>query len=309
MVRFSVVIPLFNGANFISATLDSVVAQNHKNFEIVLVNDGSPDNVGEVVKKYIFDHPDTKFVYVEQENRGLGGARNTAIHNSSGEIIAILDQDDIWYNDKLETMARTYKEFPDVDVVCHNCNVRKNGNLRGVYRTGPADKEMYRKMLFKGNRLFTLATTFKKSLIDKVGYFSEDVKNLHFAEDYDLWLRMAREGAIFYFIPDVLAEYVQHDGNFSTTSVKRMLDSTMYVVDRHYNNLNNKRFFDWYRLRSRKAEILYMAACRMFASKKNLGGVAYLLQAALFDPLFVIILSRRIINKFLRIFSFQGVNS
>jgi glycosyltransferase involved in cell wall biosynthesis len=135
-VKFSIVIPLYNGAKFISATLDSVLAQTYKDYEIVLVNDQSPDNVGEVVKRYMMDHPAAKYIYIEQKNKGLGGARNTAIRHSTGEIIAILDQDDIWYPEKLAKVAAIYEQNPEVTIVCHNQNIRKNGRLIGLDLTG-----------------------------------------------------------------------------------------------------------------------------------------------------------------------------
>ena len=277
MPKFSVVIPLYNGADFIEKTLNSVLGQTYKDYEIILVNDESPDNVGETVKIYIKKHPHTKFVYLEQKNKGLGGARNTALRQAKGEIIAILDQDDLWYPEKLERVEKIYAQQPEVDLVCHNCNINRSGKIKGVYRTGPASQELYRDMLFGGNRLFTLTTTFKRALIDQAGYFSEERDKLHFAEDYDLWLRLAKMGCCFYFMPEVLAEYIQHDNNFSLTGIKRMLQSELYVVNKHYAGLEQKHPLDWYRLRRRKAKILYMAACRSFVSvQTRWGGIGYL---------------------------------
>ncbi|MGB2651508.1 MAG: glycosyltransferase family 2 protein, partial [Candidatus Omnitrophota bacterium] len=170
-MKFSVVIPLYNGANFIEATLDTVLAQTYTDYEIVMVNDGSPDNIGEVVKRYMADHYDIKFVYLEQENRGLGGARNTAMRHTSGDVIAILDQDDIWYPNKLEKVAHLYKEKPEVDIICHSQNVRKNGEVIRVFRPGPNGEDVYRKLLFVENMLSTSAVTFRKKAIDEIGYF------------------------------------------------------------------------------------------------------------------------------------------
>ena len=67
-MKFSVVIPLYNGARFIETTLDTVLSQSYKNYEIILVNDESPDNVGDIVKKYIAKHRDIDFIYLEQKN-------------------------------------------------------------------------------------------------------------------------------------------------------------------------------------------------------------------------------------------------
>jgi glycosyltransferase involved in cell wall biosynthesis len=307
-MKFSVVIPLYNGAELIEKTLDSVLAQTHKDYEVVLVNDGSPDNVGEVVKRYIANHPEASFKYIEQENKGLGGARNTAIRHASGEIIAILDQDDIWYPEKLERVSNIFDENPEVDVVCHYFYIRRNGKLGELWRTGPLEEEMHRKMLFEGNRFATLTTCFKRSIIDKIGYFSEDVENLHFVEDYDLWMRMALADCKFYFIPEVLAEYIQHDGNYSSNSVDRMVKSESFVVHTHYNMLKNKRRLDWYRLRRRKAAMYYWAAHNLFFGGCSLPGAArYLMLVVVTDPLYILNFPKKIFRRLLRGLSLKGV--
>ncbi|MFH1581656.1 MAG: glycosyltransferase [Pseudomonadota bacterium] len=302
MIKFSVVIPLYNGANVIEATLDSVLAQTYRNYEIVLVNDGSPDNVGNVVKNYIADHPGTQFVYLEQRNKGLGGARNSAIRLASGEVIAILDQDDLWYPKKLERVAQVYEEYPEVEIVCHNCFIRKNGKITKLYQTGPFEKEMHRKMLFGGNRLATLATSFKKSVLEKVGYFSEDTEKIHLVEDYDLWMRMARANCKFSFISDVLAEYIQHDSNYSLQNIERMFESEMYVINSHYKLLSKRRFLDWARLRRRKAILYFWAVSRLpFSAGSFSKRLRYLMLTIGNDPLFLFSLFSKSIKKIYKI--------
>jgi len=297
-MKFSVVIPLYNGAPFIERTLDSVSAQTYKDFEVVLVNDESPDNVGEVVKGYIAAHPEVKFIYVEQKNKGLGGARNTAIRNASGEIIAILDQDDIWYPDKLKKIAEVYGRDGAIDVVCHNCHVRREGKIVATYFNGPTEDNMHRGLLFGGNRLATLATTFKRSLVDKVGYFSEDVKNLHLIEDYELWLRMALLGCKFCFIPDVLAEYIQHQKNYSFQKIDLMCRSELFVVDLHCARLSDRVFLDHYRLRRRRARIFFNCAYQyLFFIHSYTKAFFFLMRALGSDPLIAVVLFWKAVRK------------
>jgi len=306
-IKFSVIIPLYNGAKFIEKTLGSVLEQSYRNFEIVMVNDGSPDNVGDVVKKYMKAHPKIEFIYVEQKNRGLGGARNTAIRNATGNAIAILDQDDIWYPQKLQKVFDVFNNDKDVDVVGHNCYIRKNGKIAGKMLAGPNEAGMHRQMLFKGNRLTTLTTTFKKSVIDRVGNFSEDIKNIHFVEDYDLWLRMALAGCKFYFMSDFLAEYVQHNENYSLNSLERMSSSEIYVLDRHYQLLPKRNFLDAYRLRRRKAEASFLPAYKYILSGRYLlKGLRMLLKTFAYDPFFGLAILRKVTSRIKRSVLMKG---
>ncbi|MBU0683198.1 MAG: glycosyltransferase [Candidatus Omnitrophica bacterium] len=283
---FSIVIPLYNGAKFIEHTLDSVLSQTYKNYEIVLVNDGSPDNVGEVVKRYIACHSGIKFIYLKQKNKGLGGARNTAIKHANGEVIAILDQDDIWYPNKLEKVYAAYQKYPNVSIVCHDQYIRENGKIKCAAKTGPYEKDMYSKLLFKGNRISTSATTFKRSAIENVGYFSEDVDNLHFVEDYELWLRMALNKSEFFFLPEFLGEYILHDNNYIKMHEK-IASGEIYVINMHYKLLKHKKAFDWYRLRMRKADILFVLGYKLIKLDHSyLKGIIYIFKSFIADPLF-----------------------
>ncbi|KAF0135199.1 MAG: family 2 glycosyl transferase [Candidatus Saganbacteria bacterium] len=300
-LKFSVITPLYNGARFIRKTLDSALAQTYRNFEIVLVNDESPDDVGSIVKDYIATHPEINFVYVEQKNKGLGGARNTAIRYSSGDIIAILDQDDIWYPEKLEKVAGTYADDPDASIVCHRQYIRQNGKIIGICADGSYEKDMHRKLLFSGNPLSTSATTFKKSVIEKVGYFSEDIKHLHFVEDYELWLRMARQGFKFVFLPDIMGEYIKHDFNYSSASYKShelMCNSQIYVINLHYSKLANKQLIDSYLIRRRRAELFFVTAQRIFFQSKHLFvTLKYLFKMFMSDPFYLFFRLRIFLSK------------
>ena len=281
---FSIIVPLYNGAKYIEHTLDSVLSQTYKNYEIVLVNDGSLDTVGEVVKQYISRHSAAKFIYLEQKNKGLGGARNTAIRRASGDIIAILDQDDLWYPNKLERVLGVYKKYPEVSIVCHDQYIRENGKIKCKAITGPYEIDMHRKLLFDGNRLSTSATTFKRSIIEKAGYFSEDIGNLHFVEDYELWLRMALNGYKFFFMPEILGEYIRHGANFCS-NFEIIYRGEMYVIDLHYKLLKGKMFSDWYRLRKRHAQLLYLIAYYYLFMKPNLSkSILYLMRSIVSDP-------------------------
>src|ERR1043165_2216673 len=116
--RVSVIIPAYNAAEFIGETLDSVYAQTFKDFEVVVVNDGSPDT--EDLERELARFPE-KLRYVKQENQGAAAARNTGIKNARGEFVAFLDADDTWLpmflEKQIELVPRTQADFVSADAL------------------------------------------------------------------------------------------------------------------------------------------------------------------------------------------------
>ncbi len=108
----SVVIPMYNAAAYLQDCLDSVLAQTYKNFEVIAVDDGSPDNCAEIISAC----QDPRVKLVQQRNRGLAGARNTGICRASGDYIAFLDSDDMWRPEKLEMHVAHLRANPSVGV-------------------------------------------------------------------------------------------------------------------------------------------------------------------------------------------------
>lgn len=257
MPEFSVIIPLYNGEKYIEDTLDAVAAQSYKDLEVVICDDGSTDSSANIVKSYSQKHPEITIKYIYQQNKGLGGARNGAMKIAAGRIFSLLDQDDIWYSDKLKNVKQIFDSSPEVSVVCHNEDILKDGNKIGRSSYGPYVPEMFRRLLFKGNCLSTSATSFKREIFEKIGGFSEDVANIHFVEDYDYWLRIAAQDYKFTFIEDALGAYILHEGNYSSNNMDIMCRSEINVIDLNYSRLANKRIFDLFLLRIRKARFYF----------------------------------------------------
>src|SRR5882762_6685277 len=115
----SIVIPAYNIAPFISETLTTVFAQTFNDFEVVIVNDGSPDT--EEFERAIQPYND-RIVYLKQENRGASAARNTGVRAARGELIAFLDADDLWSPNYLAEQLRFMRE-QDCDLVCADANI------------------------------------------------------------------------------------------------------------------------------------------------------------------------------------------
>jgi glycosyltransferase involved in cell wall biosynthesis len=202
--RVSVVVPAWNAASFIEKTLATVAAQTFRDFELIVVDDGSADATKEVVDRFLRNNG-LRGRCVRQENRKIAGARNTGIREAEADLVAFLDHDDLWFPQKLERVLAEFDAHPEADLVCHQENVVKDGVFLRVTRNGPWSEDMYERLLFEGNALSPSAVTVKKAKLLEAGLFRE-APEFNTVEDYDLWMRLARISR-FRFLDAVLGEY------------------------------------------------------------------------------------------------------
>jgi len=181
----SVVIPMFNRAHTISDAVNSVLAQTYSNYEIILVDDGSTDNTIEVISQY-----GDAVIYVNQENLGPSVARNTGIKQAKGELIAFLDSDDVWHEDKLARQVACFADAPRVGLVASGHEIRdENWNLIHITRlTNREIGQIHRKDLYK-NFFSTPSVIVRAKCFQEVGCFDETIR---YAEDWDMWLRILK---------------------------------------------------------------------------------------------------------------------
>ena len=206
----SVIIPTYNRETLIRKAIDSVLAQTYRQWEIVVVDDGSEDNTKDVVLSY----KNENIFYIYQENRGIAAARNTGIKNSRGSFIAFLDSDDYWRPNKLEKQMKLFFEHPEYGMVASQCaSIRTDGTFRKRNRRGKSGWVL--EDLFKANFIRTSSAIVKRECLDKVGLFDETLKE---GEEYDLWLRIASKYPIG-FVNEPLAVYVDNPYGVSTDSL------------------------------------------------------------------------------------------
>ena len=184
----TVVTPAYNVAKYIGETVDSVLRQTFRDFEYLVIDDGSEDNSVAIVNAHSGDDP--RFRLVPGEHRGLSAARNAGIREARGEYIAFLDGDDRWHPRFLERQLGLIQSLPpDVGgVFCRSRLVLENGTLVFLQwqRAGRYDFDDF---LVGGNPARNGSTMLlRKSCFDDVGGFDEELKCL---EDLDMWLRIA----------------------------------------------------------------------------------------------------------------------
>lgn len=223
--KVSIIIPVYNGEKYITHAIESVLAQTYKNFEIIIVNDGSTDSSFEKIKPYL-TLPNIK--YIEQENKGVAAARNTGIKNSTGELIGFLDQDDLWLPYKLQVQVDYLINNPDVGLVHSSREYIYENEVKGPpassWPTNVAG--MCFKDLFIRNQISVLTVLLRKECLNRVGLFDESIS---FADDYELWLRISRSYHIGY-IDRIVSFYRYHEQNTSHNWVG-MLRAELKVIE------------------------------------------------------------------------------
>lgn len=276
---FSVIIPAYNASKFIRYTLDSVRHQTFDDYEIVVINDGSKDDTLEAVKAYFIEFPGLNYKIIDQENRGIGGARNSGIKESHGKFVAFLDADDRWYKEKLERVKEFIDKKTHVDLVCHNEKWVENG--RGYKEVTYGPYSTYRELLFKGNCISTSATVVRRSKQLEVGLFSE---NLAFngVEDYELWLRLSKICKIEY-LHEILGEYHIHGGN-ETSKIEIHNRNWINVLEFHFDLWPNKTIYNKYMMRIGRANAIRCGG-RMFLRAGNFAlAKSYLFRSLILNP-------------------------
>jgi glycosyltransferase involved in cell wall biosynthesis len=199
----SVIVPAYKVTAFITDTLDSLRAQTFRDFETIVVNDGCPDSVNleKVLEPYL-----REIVYIRQENQGLSGARNTAIHAARAPLVALLDSDDAWEPDYLDVQTGFLAEHPQTDVVSPNAFFVGETLFPGKTMTDlfpPRGEVNFRSLLARDNHVF-VGVTARREAILRAGLFDPALRS---AEDLDLWLRMTHSGARFSYHDRPLVRY------------------------------------------------------------------------------------------------------
>jgi len=258
---FSIIIPFYNSERHISRSLASVINQDYKDFEIILINDGSEDDTEKKAKEILKKDGLTFTIVSHGENKGIGAARNSGIKIARGKYISFLDSDDLWYKNKLLRIKQLIEEDSCRDLLCHDLYWVENGKkkkklISQSYCT-------YEDLLFQGNSLFTSGVTVKKEALLMCGGFSEELR-FNGVEDYDLWMRLSRI-CTFFYVHELLGEYHFH-GEGITAKVAKHNENHYGLLEYHLNFFQDSRYDK--QKRKRRAEVLQIGG-RYFIKIKD----------------------------------------
>jgi glycosyltransferase involved in cell wall biosynthesis len=226
----SIIIATKNGGKWLPRSLASIEAQSEKDFEVIVVSDGSTDNTPEIIRQHAATRPWLRLIELK-ENVGPGLARDRGIKEAKGMYIALLDDDDEWVSvNKLKIQKEYLASHPEyVAVGSEKVDImRDDGTLRFVY-TYPIRDEILRDNLLLRNCFTTSAVMFKKEAYEKAGGFSK----MYLAEDYDLWLRLAQVGKISN-LADCVTRYYVRDGSAARENRLKMSTTILALVKKYH---------------------------------------------------------------------------
>lgn len=196
MPLITVIIPTYNRAHLIGRAIQSVLNQTYKDFEIIVVDDGSSDNTKQAVKS--FNDKRIKYLRLKENSGSSAAPGNTAIKIASGKYVAFLDSDDEWLPESLEKKLKCFEG--NIGVV-YSGFIRRNDEKKMEYTIIPTKRgNIYRDELRKDYVSSTSAVMVRRECFDKVGLFDE---TLPARQDYDMWLRLSKH-YLFNYVPDPL---------------------------------------------------------------------------------------------------------
>lgn len=260
--HFSIVIPLYNKANYIARTLHGVLNQTYTDFEIIIVNDGSTDNSLEVAESF----KDERIRIFSTKNKGVSAARNFGIEKARYNYIAFLDADDIWKNNHLELLNTLLNKFPNCGMYCM-AYAKKHSKLTypAVYNGIPKIDgwmglvEDYFESSLKNAIAWTSATMIPKKILESEKGFNEKI-TLGAGEDTDLWIRIALKHPVAFYntitafhnleAENRITKSNTNDRKFidldkyesyakSNKSLKKYLDSNRFAIGLQYKLVGN----------------------------------------------------------------------
>jgi glycosyltransferase involved in cell wall biosynthesis len=233
MSRVSVVIPAYNAEAFIGEAVESVLAQTHRDVEVIVVDDGSTDGTLQRLAPFA-----GKIAIVRQAQGGVSAARNAGVERASGSWVAFLDADDVWLPEKL---ARQLSAAAAPVVYTDRYNIGDRGDLpdihSGVNRLH--DGDIFTTLLVEGNFITASSVMMRRDLFDELGGF---FRGLAAAADWDLWIRAA-ERQLIRCCPEPLVQYRFHGAGMSRNH-RKMGQERMLVIDRALR-LPRARQLDW----------------------------------------------------------------
>jgi glycosyltransferase involved in cell wall biosynthesis len=211
MTEVSVIIPTYNRAEALRCALESALRQTFRNLEIVVVDDNSQDNTRQLVASV----QDERVRYIRHDvNKKVSAARNTGILQARGKYIAFLDDDDEWFPEKLERQLQVFQHAsPGVGGVYSGALTIERTSQKTLNHITPIKRGNVFEALLERNWIApTSSVVLKRECFENAGLFDPAMS---FSEDYDLWLRIAREYAFDYVEDPLVKYYVQDNGRLS----------------------------------------------------------------------------------------------
>lgn len=224
----SIIVPFLNQERFIGEAIESVLAQNYENWELILVDDGSTDNSAKIVREFALSHPEKIYLISHPKNLGASAARYTGIQITKGEFITFLDSDDVFFPDTIERELQAFSQNPEAQAVCGTiqCWYSWSDEKNGFEQDFTIDLVLEVNRLYppKSLLIHNLRTSGRKPGINCIMLQSKFVKDFQLCEesynrageDQVFWAKASLNGKIF-VMDACLAKYRQHPSSTCAT--------------------------------------------------------------------------------------------
>lgn len=251
-MRFTVIIPNFNGVNTLKRAIDSVLDQSYSRFELIVVDDGSTDESKEILELYT----DTRIKKIYLKNSG-GPAkpRNVGVLNSNGDYLLFLDSDDYWDSNKLHEINNYLLKYPETRFICHDYFIEYTNNTHFIRKrrfklSSRISSWGYLQFLFYGNPIVTSTVVLKRDLLSKSLKF-DDSFGLVSVEDYDLWLKLIKSGEKLVILNLALTTYNYNISGISKNTRKHHV-SLFNLYKKHLSEFGEittvKYYLFWFKI-------------------------------------------------------------
>ena len=277
MVQVSVIIPAYNQGHYLAEAIQSVLKQTFRDFEILVIDDGSTDNTAEITQGF----SDQRVVYYYQPNKGLSAARNTGLRHARGEFISYLDSDDLFLPKKLEFLITALRQNPRWGMVAGQALIiNENGAQTGNIYASPLPEPIENLLL--GNPLHVGSVLVHRRWQALAGEFDESLRSY---EDWDMWLRLAKIGCQFGWVDEPVAYYRFHTAQMTRIG-RQMTEATFAVVDKTFTDPNLPE--SWRALKDKAySNANLRAMAQSYLAEDINQAQAYMREAIRLDPLLI----------------------
>ena len=235
----SILLPVYNSELFIKKTIDSVLNNTHKAFELIIINDGSEDNSLDIIKSYV----DPRIKLYNKSNSGLIETLNYGIRKCKNEIIMRIDSDDIIHSQKIEKQLFMFKKDKVALLGTEGYTINSAGEVDSSINLPSKHDDILKAMMNYNASVIDPSIMVYKNVLESVGLYSPKMKH---AEDYDLFLRISKIGKISN-LNEKLIYLRKNENNISHLNAKEQILNTFiakkYYQDYNYKPISDKIFF------------------------------------------------------------------
>lgn len=232
--KVSIILPTFNGSKTIARSISSVINQSTKEWELIIIDDGSTDTTSEIAYEYTQKDSRIK-LYKNETNLGIQKTLNRGLALSSGKFVARIDDDDLWVDEnKLFHQIKILDENPDIVLVGSGVIVVDPSGEEKFRYLPPQFDDQIRAKILQQNQFTHSCVMFRNNLAQAIGGYSESESTKH-VEDYDLWLRIGIFGK-FFNIPEYFVQYQDGPSNISSRNKIEQFRKDILLIKKYKKN-------------------------------------------------------------------------